>query len=62
MVVDESPVLEELVHTQDCAYVSCEVAPARRLSEVLLWILNIRVDHEIPVFLVSACSISYVHK
>ena len=49
VVVDQPPLLQEAVHTQDGPHVTGQVAPAGRHTEILCWVQPKTVHHEVTV-------------
>jgi hypothetical protein len=54
LVVDKSPLLQELVHAHDSTYIASQVPSACGYCEVLCRVQSVCVDHEITVVLVDS--------
>lgn len=53
LVVNESPLLQELVHTHNGAHIASQIPSASGDCEVLCRVQSVSVDHEITVVLVD---------
>lgn len=60
LVVDKSPLLQELVHAHDSTHISSQVPSACSHCEVLCRVQSVCVDHEITVVLVDRRSLAPV--
>lgn len=60
LIVDQSPLLQEGMYSDNSAHISCQISPARSNGQVFGRVEAVRVDHKVAIVLVHCWSLATV--